>query len=326
MIKQFLSRFALMLLIAGPFVTLAPVYVEASTNTAVPGCTATTLYSPVTGMKCPVMPGSILGCTDLTAYSPVTGAKCTPATTATTSDATFDSPSLTIDSGRKPRITGTADVSKVRLTISDAGSTNVVYKSSRTSVHSGDWHVSVSKRLADGQYTVSLYQDNNGRLGDLLATGTLSVGIPPVTLKVLPVALLGGGTTNAGATVPISYLQVLNMSDATTTIAGFWVKENGTTPVNAVIGLSSVDDKGNYRMSTGGIEGKTPFVNGQAYVPSGAEIGPHQMKLFTIKAQLSAFAAQYVGTNLMLDIAGVDAPATFLTTFPVRGTTWTIGS
>lgn len=274
----------------------------------------------MTGQKCPVPTFAIPGCTVSTAYSPLTGQKCV----AVTSSATIDASTLTIASHAKPRITGTADVSKVRITITAAGSEDVLYKSGRTSVRSGDWHVSVSKRLADGQYTVSLYEDNHGKLGDLLATGTLTVGVQPSTLKVIPIALLAGGTAKPGTTQPISYLQVINNGDASSTINGFWVKEDGNAPVSSIIGFSSVDDKGMNRMSVGGVEGKTPFTNGQAYVPSGAVIGPHQMKLFTIKAQLSASAAQYAGTSLMLDIAGVDVAATFQNTFPVRGTTWVI--
>lgn len=240
-----------------------------------------------------------------------------------TNTGSFDADSLMAESGMKPYLTGTSTASKIRVMITASSTDKTLYKSSSSSVHGGNWHVRVNKKLADGTYTVSLYQDVKGKL-TLLTQSTLYVGVMPVTLKVMAIPLLAGGKAAPGSTVPISYLQVINQSDATSTIAGFWVQEDGSAPVDSVIGFSSVDDKGNYRVSTGGMEGKTPFVNGKAYVPSGAVIPPHQMKLFTIKAQLSAFAEKYAGTNLMLDVSGVDAPAMFNATFPIRGTTWSI--
>lgn len=244
-------------------------------------------------------------------------------TTTVQSTGGFDMDSLMVDSGEKAFLTGTSTASKVRVIVTASSTDTRIYKTGATTVRDNTWHLRVNKKLADGAYTVSLYQDVRGKL-TLLTQNTLYVGVSPVTLKVLSIPLLAGGKAAPGSTVPISYLEVVNQSDATSTIAGFWVQEDGNAPVNSIIGFSSVDDKGNYRVSTGGIEGKTPFMNGKAYVPSGAVIAPHQMKLFTIKAQLSAYAGQYAGTNLMLNVAGVDAQATFNATFPIRGTTWAI--
>lgn len=289
MMNQFLSRLAFLLLVTTPFVTLAPVYAEASTTSA-------------------------------------------PTTSAVSSTGTIDASSLVVSPGIRPRLTGTANVSKILITItaSSTTSSNVLYKGSRVTVHNGTWHVDVSQRFVKGTYTVTLYADSPTNDLTQLATGTLYVGVTPVasaatsTLKVLPIALLAGGVAPAGSTQPISYLQVINESHASTTIKGFWIKEDGNAPVSSIIGFSTVDDKGGNRTSVSGTVAQPLFVNGQAYVPSGAVIGPMQMKLFTIKAQLSPSAGQYAGTDLMLDVAGVDAQATFLNTFPIRGTTWVI--
>lgn len=298
MMNRLLSRLVFVFLLASPFTILAPVYVEASTIH----------HKKVDALS---------------------------------SHGTFDVASLVVASSTvdQVRLTGTANVPKVRviITVSDVSSSTasstasnpspltVIYKSARISVHKGHWQVLTSEPLANGVYTVTLYKDNRNGLAPL-ASDPLYVGVQaPLTLTVLPVALLGGGTAPAGSTQPISYLQIINNGYASTTINGFWIKEDGSAPISSVIGFSSVDDQGLNRQSVGGVEGKTPFVNGLAYVPSGAVIGPRQMKLFTIKAQLSTSAGQYAGTNLMLDISGVDAPqAAFQNTFPVRGTTWAI--
>lgn len=314
--NQFLSRLAFLLLFATPFVILAPVLVEAAPK--------------------------------------VSSHKVTFQSHA----GTINTSSLTTDPDSRAHLSGTATVPRIRISItaSTASSTattssSPLYRSPRVTVRKGHWHLTVGTFLPSGTYSVTLFEDRKGALSQL-ATSTLTVIAPvtsdlssaipavtpaqsgvlsgtstqPGTLKVLPVALLAGGTAKPGSTNPISYLEVLNLGYATTTINGFWVKEDGTTPESAVIGFSSVDDQGNYRASTGGIEGKSPFVNGQAYVPSGAVMGPRQMKLFTIKAQLSANAGQYAGTNLMLDVSGVDASSTFQNAFPVRGTTWAISN
>jgi hypothetical protein len=125
-------------------------------------------------------------------------------------------------------------------------------------------------------------------------------------------------------TVPVSYLQVMNESSSTVPLKGFWIREDGTTPGDALIGFSSVDGKGASRASVGGMEGSGVMKNNAAYVPSTAVFAPHEMKLFTIKAQLSASAARYAGTALKLNVTGIDVPATFTTTFPILGTTWTV--
>lgn len=301
-----------MLLMGGPFVILAPVYAEAATTTPAvsAGCSVGDAYNHITGEKCPILsvttsssvaPTFIPGCAAGDLYSHVTGQACIASAVPVVSTLT---PGCTA-TGAYNYLTG----ARCSVVASPAPVVSSIPGCTATSAYS---YISGQKCTVVTTTTTTT----------ITSTPLTSSG--PTTLKVLPVALLAGGTATPGSTEPISYLQVLNEGTATTTIKGFWVKEDGNTPVNAVIGFSSVDDKGNYRTNVGGVEGNAPFVNGQAYVPSGGVIGPMQMKLFTIKAQLSAFAGQYAGTNLMLDVTGVDANAAFLNTFPIRGTTWVI--
>jgi len=116
----------------------------------------------------------------------------------------------------------------------------------------------------------------------------------------------------------------MNESSSTVPLKGFWVREDGTTPDDAIIGFSSVDGKGLFRTSVGGTEGSAVMKDGTAYGPNADVFAPHEMKLFTIKAQLSANAARYAGTSMKLNVTGIDVPATFATPFPILGTTWTI--
>jgi hypothetical protein len=143
------------------------------------------------------------------------------------------------------------------------------------------------------------------------------------TIKVTPIALLFGGTTHTGALVPVSYLQITNQTETSVTIKGFTVRQQGTAPDAAVIGFSSVDGSGTSRASSGGTEGSGVLSSGTGYVPSTAIIGPGQMKLFTLKAQLSS-SAQNIGTSLALVITGVDAGVALTASLPIQGTNWTI--
>ncbi|QQR64554.1 hypothetical protein IPH92_03245 [Candidatus Kaiserbacteria bacterium] len=49
------------------------------------------------------------------------------------------------------------------------------------------------------------------------------------------------------------------------------------------------------------------------------------MKLFTIKALLASNVSPYLGTQLKLSATDVKNNAKTKSTFPIAGTTWTIG-
>jgi hypothetical protein len=162
------------------------------------------------------------------------------------------------------------------------------------------------------------------------ATQAASVAAAPVsgksTLVVAPVPLLSGGVAHAGDTVPVSYLQITNVGSATTTLTGFTVVQKGSAPTSAIIGFTTVDDKGGSRGTTGGTEGLTVFTDGTAIAAVNATFAPGQMKLFTVKAVLSKNVSAAIGKTLMLSISGLETPAAAKGSFPISGTTWTISN
>ncbi|CAN5733760.1 hypothetical protein BH11PAT2_BH11PAT2_07300 [soil metagenome] len=147
-------------------------------------------------------------------------------------------------------------------------------------------------------------------------------GYGNLTASLIP--LLSGGNARAGTTVPVSYLQITNVGTTTVKLSGFKLKETGSAPDVSIIGLHTVDEKGGSRGSIGGSEATTPFVNGLAEAPTSAILAPGQMKLFTVKVQLSINAGQYMNTQVIIVVTGLDATATTRGSFPIPGTTWTI--
>lgn len=153
---------------------------------------------------------------------------------------------------------------------------------------------------------------------------TVSASSSASTLVVSLVPLLSGGVVHAGTSVPVSYLQVTNTGKSSVTLTGFRVAENGSAPVQSIIGFTAVDDKATLRTSVGGVEGATPFVNGTALVPMNMVFAPGQMRLFTIKAVLTMNVASYLGKQLVIDVTGLETDAGVKGSFPIHGTTWTI--
>lgn len=239
----------------------------------------------------------------------------------------IDADSLT-GASTKPTLTGTAEGTKsVYIEISDAHGSSV-FKSKEIKTTGGKWSVKLTKSLAKGEYSVTVYGDKAYDLNEL-ATGSLFVGMAGTasgsgSFSASAIPLLSGGTAAPGNLVPISYLKLVNTGKATTTLPGVWLKQSGSAPVSTVIGFSTVDDKAVLRTSVGGIEGVTPFKDGLVYVPLNATFAPGQFRIFTIKAQVSRNLVGSIGSTLMLDVASLDTTGTVAGTFPIRGTTWTL--
>lgn len=233
-----------------------------------------------------------------------------------------------VSSGTRPTISGEASgTKKVDVAVYKKGTKKAVFKKEGVSVKRGKWEAKVSKELAKGEYEVRLTGDDKYELNKL-ATATLTVGTTNTlagsgssngSLTVTTLPLLSGGTTRANATVPIVYLQLRNTGTEAAHVTGFTVKQNGTAPTSSIVGLSTVDDKGGSRGSVT----NPVFKSGSAFAPTDAIIEPGAVKLFTIKAQLGASVS--VGTNLMLDVTGVESDGSEKGAFPLQGTTWTIG-
>jgi len=156
--------------------------------------------------------------------------------------------------------------------------------------------------------------------------------IPPVveirdvgdtTLVVETIPLLAGGMVRAGETVPVAYLQITNVGDEGALLRGFWVTQDGSMPEEAVIALSTVDDKGGSRGFVGGTEDAELFKKGEAFAPTDAYFASGQMRLFTIQATMTATLSSYLGTTLTIEVAEMDTTAEVYGSFPLQGTTWT---
>lgn len=229
----------------------------------------------------------------------------------------------------KPTLSGmTFGATEVRVLVRKIGSTKSLYRSKRLSVQSNRWETQVTKKLTDGVYTVEVVTADSGSkiVSEVLVVGGVAqtpAASPTVlsSLIVAPVPLLSGGVASGGGTVPISYLQMTNTGKAALSLKGFGVAQRGSAPVQAIVGLTVVDDQGVVR---GTVAGATLFDGQQAFAPADVVFAPGQMRLFTIKATLSSAAALYTGKQLMLEVVSVHTDATAKGSFPIRGTTWTI--
>ena len=257
-------------------------------------------------------------------------ARATCAVTAHVITGDISDSSLTTKTS-KPTLSGTAVGTKnVHIRIYKEGNERVMYTSRAIRVTNGEWKTKISKKLADGAYTVVLLGDKNLELGTI-ARETLIVGKSTqnsatkksdTTLVVIPVPLLMGGTARGGSSVSISYLQIINIGKESTTLSGFSVKQTGTAKTESITGFTVSDDSNTFRGTT---KAGNIFNNGLAFVPIQVPFTPGQTRLFTIKAILKNDVMPYVGTQLKIDVAGVSATALLQSTFPIQGTTWTIG-
>lgn len=208
------------------------------------------------------------------------------------------------------------------LWVSSTGS--VAENSNGVSILSSGFQMVVANTTATYEYRFM----KNGE--EVECSATLEVTQPPAivegptTLRVATVPLLSGGVASPGASVPVAYLQVLNAGKAATSLRGFRMEQKGNASMSSVIGLSVIDDKGSSVSLSGGAVGGTPFVNGMATAKTDIVLPPGQRKLFTIRAVMAPVLSAFRGSNLTLDVTGVDTDASVQGIFPIRGTTWVI--
>ncbi len=260
------------------------------------------------------------------------GASAAMTVTATKAAATIDAASLTTAKTR-PSLTGDAtNVKTVRVEIRDASGKRL-FKSKVLKVRNDHWKVTSSKKLADGTYAVTVY-DAKDRKQTTLAQGTLTIGVRGGTsssatrssglISVDALPLLSGGAANMGASVPVAYLKVQNVSGSPVNLEGFTLKQNGSASGDSVIGFSTSDDKGGSRATIGGTEGAKQFKAGLAFVPLAATIESGTVRIFTIKAILSKTATTDLGKQLFLDVTGVTSNGSVKAPNPIRGVAWTL--
>jgi len=239
-----------------------------------------------------------------------------------------------------PKFTGeVTGVRKVQLQIYKVGSTKPAYTSKRTSVKKGDWSIAVSKKLPAGNYLTVLRGDSKYEL-NTIATSTLTIGdvvVVPTVSSDAPtsvtifvaqsVPLLVGGVAKGDSSVPVSYIQVINVGKKDGAIDAITIKQNGSAASGAVIGFTVTDDQGMNQVTIGSAASPVVFKNGVALIPLGVSIPVGQMRLYTIRAILRSNVTANVGTQLKFDIISIASSSVFAqTAFPIKGTTWTIAN
>lgn len=233
----------------------------------------------------------------------------------------------------KPTLKGTAEgVSSIYISIYKDRSTTTVFASKAIKVTNGKWKSKINNKLSDGKYKVVIYADKNSS-SSIIGRETITIGKQivdhtkiDVMLVVVPVPLLLGGTARNGMTVPVSYLQIINVGKETTSLTGFTVKQTGTLTTDAIVGFTAVDDSERVHGRADNSTGAPLFKDGSATVPLALTLLPGQTRLVTIKAVLGGTASVYVGTQLKIIVTGIETEAGVRNAFPIRGTTWTIGT
>ena len=232
----------------------------------------------------------------------------------------------------KPVLAGTASgVKAVHIQIVKEGATKPLYTSNVLRVKSGAWSTKINRTLEKGKYTILLRGDKK-TAHNIIATSSLVIGTPTkvltksaTTFVVEPLALLVGGTVKAGASVPVSYLQVINIGKSAGTATSFTLKQNGSASTESVIGFTISNDQSPLITKVIATPTSPLFSNGYVVIPVNVVMTPGQMRLFTIKAIIAPSVTTDFGKQLKLDVTSVTTNATMQSLFPIRGTTWTIG-
>lgn len=229
-----------------------------------------------------------------------------------------------------PTIKGVAEgTKKVQLKIYKDESKKVLYTSRTISVKKGAWSSKVTKKLKDGTYTIELLGDKK-LANNVIATSSLTIDKNGTTVKstpksstifaIEPVPLLTGGKTMGGATIPISYVQVINIGSAQGNVEHFKIKQNGSASTDTILGFTVSNEQGILATHM-----SVTFKDGIATIPVVIPLASKAMQLITLKAILAPVVMTQFGKQLMLDIVSVGTNAKVYTGFPIRGTTWTFG-
>jgi uncharacterized protein (DUF2141 family) len=238
---------------------------------------------------------------------------------SSSSDAEAAITSTLVTKDTTPRIAGTAsDTKTVRIEVRNDDDKKVFSKKS-IRVKKDRWSTTVSKKLKEGEYTVSVYERNSG--GKPLTTETLVIGKNAVAkgsaLSVSQLPLLMGGVATPGLPSAVAYVMFKNTGSTTATISGITLNEVGSAPDSAVVGFTTNDDKGGSRATS-----TVQFKNGIATVPLAAEIAVGQTRIFTIKALISPNKILYGNKELKINVAGIESTSKIMGAFPLIGTTW----
>lgn len=232
---------------------------------------------------------------------------------------TIDDSSLA-GSSSKPTITGVSDAKSVRIILLNEDGKKV-FTSKEIKVKAGKWKAKVSKTLKAGTYGVTLQEKNSK--GKRIEADTASLTMfskgSGGSLSVGMVPLLMGGMAKSFTQAPAAYVKIANSGKATTTVSGVTLVETGSAPDSVVTGFAINDDKGGSRAII-----NATFNKGSVFVPLNAQIGPGQIRIYTIKAILGSTAGS-LGTQLKINMSGVSANGSVNGKFPLLGTMFTLG-
>ncbi len=232
----------------------------------------------------------------------------------------------------KPTLSGKASGTKsVQIQIFKEGSEKSLFVSKSIPVKNGMWKTKLTKSLSKGAYDIVLLGEKGVEL-NTIAKETLTIGTVTKatqktsgTIVAVSVPLLSGGIARGGASVALSYLQIVNTSKEAATIQGFTIKQSGSASTDTITELKISDDSGSYTNSIQG-NGTTPlFKNGTAFIPIQVGLAPGQMRLFTLRATVANTVTAHIGKQLKIDVVGVDTSAQVTSKLPIRGVTWTFG-
>lgn len=245
-------------------------------------------------------------------------------------------PEITITSAlatksTKPTLKGEAtDTTYVRVVVETESGKKVFNKSIK--VKNEKWSAKISKKLAKGDYDVSVYAGKSAsgtpELEETLTIGTTessnsssTIG-KGTTLVASPVSLLFGGSARVLNTMPVAYVKVTNTSTKESGIDGITLVQNGSAPVSVFSSFITSDDKGGSR-ATNAVTASS-FKKNAVFVPLKATIPAGQFRIFTIKAGLGIDSLYNVGKQVKLDVQSIQTGAKVLGTVPMMGTTWTL--
>lgn len=244
-------------------------------------------------------------------------------------DVKIDTAKLSTSSAT-PAISGTASGTDTLYVEVLDSTKRSVYTSKAISVKKGNWSTKITKKLKDGTYTLAIRAEKS-KGAEVLASETLTIGKSSTkksgrsgsTVFVEAIPLLIGGQLKTGATVPVSYLQLINLGKDPLTVKGFTVQQHGSASTDVIASLTVIDDAG--RVIGSGQKGDVAFKNNKATVSADLTLAGGESRLVTIKVQATNDLMRHIGTQLKLDVTGVETNGSVSGSFPVRGTTWTIG-
>jgi hypothetical protein len=247
--------------------------------------------------------------------------------------ADFNQKTLTSASS-KPTLSGTVTGSKtVRLLIYKEDSKKVLFTSKLIKVKKGTWSTKVTKALPNGTYDVVLIGDTKNvaihTIGkDLLTIGEQSGGTTTkssTTFYAESVPLLSGGTARAGTTVPVVYLQLLNIGKTPGVVTSLTVAQKGTAQTSTVVGFVISDSTTSSIVTVGSAAKPIAYTNGRATIPYVLPMKAGESRLITIKAILAPTVVADVSKKLTFEVRDIATNAIQKATFPIRGVTWTLG-